>query len=52
MSKQGGVHVWEEEASKVRPGECSWERNWGDGGEMGKGGLGQKESGAAIFVSI
>lgn len=29
MSKQGGVHVWEEEVLKVRPGECSWETKLG-----------------------
>lgn len=52
MSKQGGVHVWEEDL-KVRPGECSWETELrGGGDEIGKGGLAQKESGSAIFVSI
>lgn len=48
MSKQGGVHVWEEEVLKVQPGECSWEMELG-GGKMGKGGLGQKKSGCAIL---
>lgn len=52
MSKQSGVHVWEEEVLKVRPGECSWEMELGGGGEMGKGGQGQKKSGCAIFKTI
>lgn len=31
MSKQGGVHVWEKEGLKVRPGECSWDTEFGGG---------------------
>lgn len=52
MSKQGGVHVWEEEVLKMQPGECSWEMEEGGGGKMGKGRLGQKKSGCAIFKNI
>lgn len=52
MSKQGGVHVWEEEGLKVRPGECSWDTELGGGGEMGKTGLGQNKSGCAILKNI